>query len=291
MSYILISDSTTDLGYEFMEKNEVPFLSLTYTIGDTDYLDDMNRTTDIHQFYDSMRNGAAIPVTTQINAEQYKSFFTPYLEAGKDIIYLCFSSGLSGSYLSALKAQDELKGLFPDRQIEVIDSLAASMGEGLLLWDAIEKRDAGYSFSQLAAHIKEQVPRTNHWFTVDDLNHLYRGGRVSKTSAVLGTVLSIKPVLNVDDAGHLIPIEKVRGRRKALLALADKTAKYIVNSDEQTILISHGDCESDAKFVGEEIAKRVKVRGFYYSQIGPVIGAHSGPGTVAVFFFGNSKKL
>ncbi len=291
MSYILISDSTTDLGYEFMKNNNVPFLSLSYTIGDEAYNDDMAKNTDMHKFYEDMRNGAAIPVTTQINAEQYKAFFTPYLEAGQDVIYLCFSSGLSGSYTSAVNAQEELANKYPARKIEVIDSLAASMGEGLLLWDAVEKRDAGLGFTELVAHIRKQVPRTNHWFTVDDLNHLYRGGRVSKTSAVLGTVLNIKPILNVDDAGHLIPIEKVRGRKKALIALAEKVEKYIVDSEAQTILISHGDCEEEARFTGEEIAKRVKVKGFYYSTIGPVIGAHSGPGTIAVFFFGASKGI
>lgn len=291
MNYVLISDSTTDLGYEYMEKNNVPFLSLTYTIGEEDHSDDMTRDTDIHQFYENMRNGAAIPVTAQINAEQYKAFFTPYLQEGKDVIYLCFSSGLSGSYFSALNAQEELRETFPERKIEIIDSKAASMGEGLLLWDAVEHRDEGMGFQELADHIKAQVPKTNHWFTVDDLNHLYRGGRVSKTSAVLGTVLNIKPVLHVDDEGHLIPVEKARGRKKALITLAEKLEKYIVNSQEQTILISHGDCEEDAKIVAEEVAKRVQVKGFYFSNIGPVIGAHSGPGTVAMFFFGKSKEL
>ncbi|MEE0775783.1 MAG: DegV family protein, partial [Bacillota bacterium] len=177
------------------------------------------------------------------------------------------------------------------RRVVVIDSLAASMGEGLLLWDAVEQRDNGAGFEELAAHIQNRVQQTNHWFTVDDLNHLYRGGRVSKTSAVLGTVLNIKPVLNVDEEGHLIPREKVRGRKKALLNLAEKVEKYIQNSEEQTILISHGDALEDAQFLAEEIARRIKVKGFYFSEIGPVIGAHSGPGTIAVFFFGESRAL
>ncbi|MEG2639654.1 MAG: DegV family protein, partial [Clostridiales bacterium] len=210
---------------------------------------------------------------------------------GKDIIYLCFSSGLSGSFNSALNAEKELKQQYPHRKIAIIDSLAASMGQGLIIRDAVEKRDSGADFEELLNHIKTKIPQTNHWFTVDDLNHLYRGGRVSKTAAVLGTVLNIKPILNVDDEGHLIPREKVRGRKKALLGLVDKVKKYIVNSENQTILISHGDIVEDAVFVGNEIEKRMKIKGLYYSNIGPVIGAHSGPGTVAVFFFGKSKEI
>ncbi|MEG2658993.1 MAG: DegV family protein [Clostridiales bacterium] len=291
MEYVLITDSTVDLGYEYMEKNNVPFLTLCYIVGEKEYLDDMEKTTDIHKFYENMREGKEMAVTTQINTEEYKEYFKKYLNEGKDIIYLCFSSGLSGSFNSALNAEKELKQQYPHRKIAIIDSLAASMGQGLIIRDAVEKRDSGADFEELLNHIKTKIPQTNHWFTVDDLNHLYRGGRVSKTAAVLGTVLNIKPILNVDDEGHLIPREKVRGRKKALLGLVDKVKKYIVNSENQTILISHGDIVEDAVFVGNEIEKRMKIKGLYYSNIGPVIGAHSGPGTVAVFFFGKSKEI
>ncbi|MEG1496586.1 MAG: DegV family protein [Clostridiales bacterium] len=291
MEYVLITDSTVDLGYEYMEKNNVPFLTLCYIVGEKEYLYDMEKTTDIHKFYENMREGKEMAVTTQINTEEYKEYFKKYLNEGKDIIYLCFSSGLSGSFNSALNAEKELKQQYPHRKIAIIDSLAASMGQGLIIRDAVEKRDSGADFEELLNHIKTKIPQTNHWFTVDDLNHLYRGGRVSKTAAVLGTVLNIKPILNVDDEGHLIPREKVRGRKKALLGLVDKVKKYIVNSENQTILISHGDIVDDAVFVGNEIEKRMKIKGLYYSNIGPVIGAHSGPGTVAVFFFGKSKEI
>ncbi|MEG1869097.1 MAG: DegV family protein [Clostridiales bacterium] len=291
MEYVLITDSTVDLGYEYMEKNNVPFLTLCYIVGEKEYLYDMEKTTDIHKFYENMREGKEMAVTTQINTEEYKEYFKKYLNEGKDIIYLCFSSGLSGSFNSALNAEKELKQQYPHRKIAIIDSLAASMGQGLIIRDAVEKRDSGADFEELLNHIKTKIPQTNHWFTVDDLNHLYRGGRVSKTAAVLGTVLNIKPILNVDDEGHLIPREKVRGRKKALLGLVDKVEKYIVNSENQTILISHGDIVEDAVFVGNEIEKRMKIKGLYYSNIGPVIGAHSGPGTVAVFFFGKSKEI
>ncbi|MEG2407063.1 MAG: DegV family protein [Clostridiales bacterium] len=291
MEYVLITDSTVDLGYEYMEKNNVPFLTLCYIVGEKEYLYDMEKTTDIHKFYENMREGKEMAVTTQINTEEYKEYFKKYLNEGKDIIYLCFSSGLSGSFNSALNAEKELKQQYPHRKIAIIDSLAASMGQGLIIRDAVEKRDSGADFEELLNHIKTKIPQTNHWFTVDDLNHLYRGGRVSKTAAVLGTVLNIKPILNVDNEGHLIPREKVRGRKKALLGLVDKVEKYIVNSENQTILISHGDIVDDAVFVGNEIEKRMKIKGLYYSNIGPVIGAHSGPGTVAVFFFGKSKEI
>lgn len=291
MTYVLIGDSTTDLGYRYMRKHQVAFLPFNYTIKDQEFFDDMGENTDISLFYRNMKQGAAIPITAQVNVVQYKEFFQPYLQDEKDVIYLCFSSGLSGSFNSAQIAARELEAEFPDRKIAVIDSLAGSMGEGLLLWDAVEQRDQGADFETLVEHITKRVQQTNHWFTVDDLNHLYRGGRVSKTSAVLGTVLNIKPILNVDEEGHLIPREKVRGRKKALIHLAEKVKQYIVNSEEQTILISHGDALEDAQLLAEEIARRIKVKGFYFSQIGPVIGAHSGPGTIAVFFFGESRKL
>lgn len=291
MTYVLIGDSTTDLGYRYMRKHQVAFLPFNYTIKDQEFFDDMGENTDISLFYRNMKQGAAIPITAQVNVVQYKEFFQPYLQDEKDVIYLCFSSGLSGSFNSAQIAARELEAEFPDRKIAVIDSLAASMGEGLLLWDAVEQRDQGADFETLVEHITKRVQQTNHWFTVDDLNHLYRGGRVSKTSAVLGTVLNIKPILNVDEEGHLIPREKVRGRKKALIHLAEKVEQYIVNSEKQTILISHGDALEDAQLLAEEIARRIKVKGFYFSQIGPVIGAHSGPGTIAVFFFGESRKL
>ena len=291
MTYVLIGDSTTDLGYRYMRKHQVAFLPFNCTIKDQEFFDDMGENTDISLFYRNMKQGAAIPITAQVNVVQYKEFFQPYLQDEKDVIYLCFSSGLSGSFNSAQIAARELEAEFPDRKIAVIDSLAASMGEGLLLWDAVEQRDQGADFETLVEHITKRVQQTNHWFTVDDLNHLYRGGRVSKTSAVLGTVLNIKPILNVDEEGHLIPREKVRGRKKALIHLAEKVKQYIVNSEEQTILISHGDALEDAQLLAEEIARRIKVKGFYFSQIGPVIGAHSGPGTIAVFFFGESRKL
>lgn len=291
MSYILITDSTSDLGYEYMEKNNVPFLPLCYIVDDKEYLDDMGKTVNVHDFYENMRNQASLPVTAQINTEQYKEFFTPFLLEGKDIIYICFSSGLSGSYDNACFAREELLEQHPECKIEVIDSRAACMGEGLLVWDAVEHRDKGANFETLVERIRNRVPKTIHWFTVDDLNHLYRGGRVSKSAAFIGSVLNIKPVLHVDEAGHLIPVEKVRGRGKALKRLAEKVQENIVDSENQTILISHGDAYEDALVVQREVEKLVKVKGFYFSNIGPVIGAHSGPGTVAIFFFGNSKKI
>ena len=205
------------------------------------------------------------------------------------MLYLAFSSGLSGTYQSARLAQEELRERFPDRTFTVVDSLCASMGEGLLAYYAATMRQQGCTLEETAAWLEENKLKLCHWFTVDDLHHLKRGGRVSPATAVVGTMLNIKPVLHVDDNGHLIPMEKVRGRRQSLEALVRHMKETVENPEEQMIFISHGDCPQDAEYVAGRIRETMTVRDIRIHTIGPVIGTHSGPGTVALFFLGSHR--
>lgn len=289
MAYILFGDSTMDIGCRFMQENDVPFIAFNYNFGSEEFCDDMWDQTDYKDFYSKMRDNKLVPATAQVNEMQYTARFREYVEKGLDIFALVLSSGLTGSYNSARAAADTLMKEYPARKIVIIDSLCASMGEGLLLYYAVQKRNEGASLEELTAYIQDLIPNLCHWFTVDDLNHLYRGGRVSKTAAFVGSVLNIKPILNVDEAGRLIPREKVRGRKKSIAALADKVKKYIVHPESQMIFISHGDAEEDARELAAEIRASLPVADVRISIIGPVIGAHSGPGTVAVFFVGEGR--
>ena len=205
------------------------------------------------------------------------------------MLYIAFSSGLSGTYQSAVLAREELKQRFPDRRLEVFDSLCASMGEGLLVYHAAKLRQAGKSLDEVLAWLKENVLNLCHWFTVDDLNHLKRGGRVSTATALVGTMLGIKPVLHVDDEGHLIPVSKVRGRKQSLDALVRRMEDTVLDPADQMVFISHGDCLEDAQYVERQIREKLGVQQVKLGFIGPVIGAHSGPGTVALFFLGKER--
>ena len=213
----------------------------------------------------------------------------PILQAGEDILYLAFSSGLSGTCQSAYMAKEELSARYPDRKIYVVDSLAASMGEGLLAYYASKMQLEGKTIDEVYQWLQDNKLHLCHWFTVDDLNHLKRGGRVSSAAALFGTMLGIKPVLHVDDAGHLIPVAKIRGRRQSLDSLVAHMEQTVTNPEEQVIFISHGDCEKDAQYVADQIRAKWNVKEIVLNEIGPVIGTHSGPGTVALFFLGSKR--
>ena len=217
---------------------------------------------------------------------QIQPFFTPFLEQGEDILYLAFSSGLSGTYQSACIAAEELKKRFSERTVAVVDSLAASMGLGLMAYYASCRIKEGMNLAETVSWLESNKLKVNHWFTVDDLHFLRRGGRVTGAAAFVGSLLSIKPVLHTDDEGKLIPMEKTRGRAKALRGLAEKLEQQGENINGQTIFISHGDCLEDAEHVRGLIAEKYPDCKFRMNYIGPVIGSHSGPGTVAVFFMG-----
>ena len=238
--------------------------------------------------YDGMRAGDRA-VTSAANPQQWASVMEAALEAGKDVLVLAFSSGLSTTYQSAVIAAQELAERYPQRGIRVVDTLCASLGQGLLVWHACRKRDAGLSLEDTARWVEDHKQHICHWFTVDDLMHLKRGGRISPATALVGTMLQIKPVLHVDAEGHLVNVSKSRGRKASLDALAQKMEQLGKNWDNRTVFISHGDCLEDAKYLAEKLKAEQGVQTVFISYVGSVIGAHAGPGTVALFFLGDHR--
>lgn len=286
--YIILTDSTSDLPLDYYKEHEVEFSSLNYRINDVSY-GGKNGEMDYKEFYELMRGGM-MPTTSLINPQEHKEKFQELLKKNKNILYLAFSSGLSGTYNNARIAAEEVMEE-EDCNIIVVDTLGASLGEGLMVHKAVELRDKGASMEEVAAWMEEHKQNFTMVFTVDDLFHLYRGGRVSKTSAVVGSLISIKPKLHVDAEGHLILIDKVRGRKKSLQELVnymdEKVGEY--RDEKQTVFISHADAEEDALFVKKMIEERFGYEDFLIAPIGPTIGAHAGPGTIALFFMGKER--
>ena len=289
MAYQLFSDSCSNLTDAMIADLDVEILSLTVRADGREYYSYIKgEKTDIKKFYDLMRAGHSLE-TSQLNMEKCREAFAAVLEQGQDVLYLAFSSALSGTYNVATVVADELKEKYPGRKIYVVDSLAASMGEGLMLTYAANKRKEGKSIDEVRDWLENNKLSFCHWFTVDDLYHLKRGGRVSAATALLGTMLSIKPVLHVDNEGRLINVSKARGRKKSLEALVDRMAETCVNPEDQLIYISHGDCLEDAKYVEKLVREPLHVKDVKINYVDPVIGAHSGPGTVALFFVGTER--
>ncbi len=289
MDYTISISSTTDLPAEYVSRHQIPFLSFTFTINGREYKDDLGVSMSAADFFKTVRGGA-MPTTSLVSTETYLAVFEPMLKEGRDILHMELSSGVSGSYNSARLAAEELREKYPERKLLLIDSLSASLGYGLLAHYAIQMKEAGKSIDEVYAWAEANKLKINHWFTVDNLMHLKRGGRLSGTAAVLGTLLHIKPVLNVDDTGHLIPREKARGRKAALNELLAKMTELVEKPDGQDIFISHGDCLDDANYVAAQIKEKFPgVKSVLVNTIGPVIGAHAGPGTVALFFLGKHR--
>lgn len=287
-TYVIMTDINADLPEEYIREHGLEVLSLSYMIDGETY--DRNHPLEVGEFYKRMRNGS-MPTTSQVNPDQAKKAFTACLKQGKDVLYIAFSSALSGTYNSGRIAAEEIKeeGLFPDRKLIVLDSLSASLGQGLLVHKAVQLKEAGKSLEETVSWVEENKLNLCHIFTVDDLFHLHRGGRVSKATAVLGTMINIKPILHVDEEGRLTPIGKVRGRRKSLSALADRMGEQIKGFENPEVFISHGDCLEDAEYVEKLVRERFGVEKFVINHVGPTIGAHSGPGTMALFFMGNQR--
>lgn len=287
---MLLTDSTTDISQKLADEIGVAeVLPLQFEMDGLTYRNFADeREMSSEEFYDAMRGGK-MPKTSQISVNDFCEYFTPYLEKGQDILYLAFSSGLSGTYSSSLVAIEELKEKYPDRKIISVDTLAASMGEGLLVYYAAKKKKEGLGLEELAQWVEENKLHLCHWFTVDDLHHLKRGGRISAATAIVGSALNIKPVLHVDDEGHLINVSKARGRKASLNAMIDKMAETYTQGWD-TVMISQGSCRSDADYVASEVKKRCKgVKRVIIGNIGPVIGAHTGPGVLALFFVGEHR--
>jgi DegV family protein with EDD domain len=287
--YILLTDSSCDLPSDYYKKHDIPFVSLEYTIDGVSYMDDAGVSVRYEDFYNRMRQGE-LSSTNMVNIGQYHSFFEPFLMQGKDILYLAFSSALSGSYASSVAAARELKEAYPDREILVVDSLCASLGEGLLLHYAIKLRDEGKSLRELYDWLENNKLHINHLFTVDSLMHLHRGGRLSITSAILGSLIGIKPVLNVSPQGSLVACGKVRGRQHAIERLESWMEELSSKKGYDTLMICHGDCIEEANFLADLLKKKFKVGEILINHIGPVIGSHVGPGTIGLFFMDKLRQ-
>ncbi len=287
--YVIITDSTTDLTQELINELDITVIPMEFNIDGKGYLNYSDeRDISYKEFYDFLRNGKN-STTSLINTATFTELFEPILEDGKDILYIAFSSGLSGTYNSSCIAAQMLSEKYTDSKIYTVDSLSASMGEGLLVYHAVNKKKEGMNIDELKDWVENNKLNLCHWFTVDDLHHLKRGGRLSSAAAIVGTMLNIKPVLNIDNEGHLIPVEKVRGRKLSITAMLKMMEKTAINPEEQTIFISHGDCLEEAEFLANLVKEKLNVKDIKMNYIGPVIGSHSGPGTIALFFLGTER--
>lgn len=288
LMFKIVTDSTADLPLEYLEEHKLGCMHLGYIMEGVTY--GCDREMPWKEFYAMMREGK-MPTTSQVNPEEAKDYFKEFIKEDKEILYLAFSSGLSGTYNSAKLAAEEVMEENPDCRIIVIDTLCASLGEGLIVHKAVCMRDEGKSMDEVADWVNAHLQNLVHVFTVDDLYHLYRGGRVSKTTAFIGTLAGIKPKLHVDEEGHLILIGKVRGRKKSLTALVDYMEEKMgtFQAENDIVFISHGDALEDAEFVRDQVKERFGIKNFLINNIGPTIGAHSGPGTIALFFMGEER--
>ena len=286
--FCIVTDSTADLPKDYLEQNQIKCINLSYILDGVTYGN--GKELDPKDFFDLMRKGK-MPTTSQVNPEEAKAFLDEVVKTEKEILVLAFSSGLSGTYNSMRLAAEEVRDEHPECRIEVIDSLCASLGEGMFVYKAVQLREKGCSMDETIAWLNEHKLEFVHVFTVDDLFHLWRGGRVSRTAAVIGTLAGIKPMLHVDNEGHLINIDKIRGRRKSLQALVDymgkKRENYKDNGD--IVMISHGDAPEDAEYVAGLIRERFGIDNILINTLGPVIGAHTGPGLIALFFMGENR--
>lgn len=287
--FIITTDTTADLPESYVAEHGLGILSLPCTLEGVTYT--WEHPLPVREFYDSMRGGS-LPTTSQANPQEVYTMFEKLItEQDADILHIAFSSALSGSCNSCRIAAEELAGKYPDNRVVIVDSLCASMGEGLFVHKAVMMREAGKSLDEIVSWLEENRLHVVHNFTVNDLFHLYRGGRLSKAAAFVGTMIQIKPVLHVDNEGCLVPQRKVRGRKKSLVALVDAMEQQVGSWRDKNdiIFISHGDCEEDARFVADLVKERMGYETFLINYVGPTIGAHTGPGVVTLFYMGDYR--
>lgn len=286
MSYQILTDSCCDFPPQRYRELGLISLPLSITFRGETYPD--RNDDSLRDMYAGLRAGEAAS-TAAANPQQWEEALEPVLASGEDALILAFSSGLSTTYQSACIAADEMKERFPERKILVVDSLCASLGQGLLAYYAARKRDEGLGLEELKAWLEDNKLHLCHWFTVNDLMYLKRGGRINAATAIMGTMLSIKPILHVDNEGHLVSVGKARGRKASIAALADKAAELGQGYDNSLMFISHGDCLEDAQALAELVKERCGAKEVYINYVGAVIGSHSGPGTLALFFLGQHR--
>ena len=289
-NFVITTENAADLPESYLQENEIGILSLYYTIDGVTYGPGCEPELKAEDFYQRMREGA-MPRTQQVNPEQAVCKFRQYLEQGKDILHIALTSAVSGSCNSARMAAEELKEEFPERTITVVDTLVGTLCEGMVVEQVVRMRKAGKTLAEAAQWVRENIPHFCLYATVDDLKHLYRGGRVSKTTALFGTAIGIKPILKLNDDGNLVAVGKVRGRKQSIQALVkhmeEKVGRFLLQND--TIYISHGDCVEDALYLAELVKEKFGIVKAMIHHIGPVIGSHAGPGALTLSFMGESK--
>lgn len=284
--YVIVTDSTCDLPEEIIKKLNIKVIPYELTFDGENYLNSME--IDYKDFYKQIREGK-LPKTTQINSAKFIENFEPILKEDLNILYICFSSALSGTYYSAVNAAKELKETYSNQKVVVVDSLSASIGQGMLVYEACAKKQQGYSIDELEQWLNKNKTRIYHVATVNDLFHLKRGGRISSSAAVFGTMLNIKPTIKMSSQGTLEPFGKVRGRRAAILSLVDNMAANMILDENKTVFIAHADCLDDAQLLMEEIRNKLNINSFILSQVGPIIGSHIGPEALIVSYWAKNR--
>jgi len=290
LQFEIVTDSSSNLTDAMIEEFGIHILPLRFMSDGEEFQSfTEGEKSDLQRFYDMMRDGKVF-TTSLPYPDKSEAKFRSILDSGRDVLYLGFSSGLSGTFEAMANILEALKPEYPDRKIAYVDTLAAAMGEGLLVYKAAQKAQEGATIEETAQWVTDNRLNLGHWFTVEDLMYLFRGGRVSRTSAWAGSLLNIKPVLHVDDEGHLIPMDKVRGRKKSIMTMVDHMEKTgLAPMEDQTVFISHADCEEDLMILVEEIRKRFGCKDIRWNYLDPVIGAHTGPGCLALFFMASER--
>lgn len=285
-NFVVSVNSTCDLPKAWLEERNVPVVPLKYTIEDQTYVDMEGLSSK--EFFAKLREGK-MAVTSQVNPDQAREMLEPILKEGKDILHLAFSSGLSGTYNSMRLAAEELSEEYPERKIMLLDTKCACMGEGILLYYVLKKKEEGASLEELYTYADELKEHVGHYVTVDDLNHLYRGGRLSKTSAVLGSMIKIKPIIVVNEEGKLEVVAKERGRKKSMNTIVDMAVERTGDYKNEIVMITHGDCLEEAEYLAGIVREKMGVENILINNIGTVIGGHTGPGVLAVFALADHK--
>lgn len=288
--FVIYTDSSCDLSSDLLKKLNIKVLGLSCNFKEKEYVEDETLTLTYKEFYDSVRNEKTMPSTSQINSFKFESAFEEDIKSGKDILYIAFSSSLSGTYNSSLIARESLLEKYPDARIEIIDAKCASSGTGLLVFEASKLKEDGQSLDEISNFVKTTAPNIMHVFMVDELDHLKRGGRVSATTAIIGGLLNIKPILYMNEIGELKPLSKSKGRKKAIKSLFAYAQNNIVDAQNQTVFISHADCLDDATTLANMIKENLNVKDVIINYIGVVIGSHTGADTIALFFKSNGRE-
>lgn len=284
-----MADACCDLPLEFVEKNDIHIINMTINMNNKEYLDDLGETFDREAFFQAVKDGA-IATTSQTNIGTYLEIFKYYIEKKESVLYLAFSSGLSGSYNNAMVAVDMLKEEYGSIDITVIDTLAVCLGDGLLIYEAVQLKKAGKSLAEVAQWVEEYKMKLYSWVTVEDIKHLERGGRISAVSATLGTLLNVKPIIVMNGIGKLVPFAKVRGRKKSLQFLVQKTVEGMIEPEKQTIFIGHVGVPEEAAWIKKALLEKTSVKDIQIYPYGPTIAAHTGFGSIALFSFGAEKN-